>query len=323
MLFCFTDNKYDARKNLSDIQNQITEKNLKINFGAEVEFFLFKTKNGKIDIENIANNCYFQQIDGIYRKCLEDISNFCKGKIILEAIHHECGINQFEIDFKYDNPLQTADNIIFLKNVIRYFAEKYELKSCFMPKPLNNASGSGMHINMSVFSDNENLFYDKNDVNHLSNFAYRYITNIFKHISAITALTNPNVNSYKRLNSGFETPTSVEYSAKNRSVLIRLPKATKNTTRVELRSPDISCNPYLAFAGILLAGFENIFADDIASCKIPSRLPKNLQTSIGYLKDDNLINQLVPDSYIDKKLLEIQFFDSTVTDAEIEKYFNI
>ena len=218
MLFCFTDNKYDARKNLSDIQNQITEKNLKINFGAEVEFFLFKTKNGKIDIKNIANNCYFQQIDGIYRKCLEDISNFCKGKIILEAIHHECGINQFEIDFKYDNPLQTADNIIFLKNVIRYFAEKYELKSCFMPKPLNNASGSGMHINMSVFSDNENLFYDKNDVNHLSNFAYRFITNIFKHISAITALTNPNVNSYKRLNSGFETPTSVEYSAKNRSV---------------------------------------------------------------------------------------------------------
>ena len=226
MVFCFTDNTYDARKNLFNLQTDLSQNNTKINFGAELEFFLFKQANGQVDLNNSDNLKYFNQITGDYSNCLNDICNFCADKINLEALHHECGRNQFEIDWKYDTPLKTADNVVFLKRVIRFFAEKYGFRACFMPKPLNGVSGSGMHLNISIFKGEQNLFYDKNDTNNLSEFAYKFVKNIFNHISAITAFANPLVNSYKRLNTGFETPTQVNYSSTNRSALVRIPKAS-------------------------------------------------------------------------------------------------
>ena len=322
LVFCWTDSKFDARKNLYDLQSHISKDGTVINFGAELEFFLFKQKNGKPDFNSTDKLKYINPSFDEFELCLSDIANFCSDKINLEAVHHECGINQYEIDFKYDTPLKTADKIVFIKRVIKYFASKYNLIACFMPKPLNNISGSGMHINMSVFKNDVNLFYDETDKNHLSDFAYNYIKNIFRHISAISAFANPLVNSYKRLNSGFEAPTSVEYSASNRSVLMRIPKATKKTTRVELRSPDVSCNPYITFLAVLLAGFENIF-DFKSNVKTPKNLPRSLFDAINFLKKDELLNRIVPQSYIDKKLIECETFNNQVTNFDLEQYFDI
>lgn len=321
MIFCFTDSPYDARKNLLDMQTNLKQKSFDINFGAEIEFFLFKMLNSKPDFTNNDNSHYLNPLIENYELCLRDVANFCKDKINLEAIHHECATNQFEIDFKYDTPLKTADNIVFIKRVIKYFANKYNLVACFMPKPINGQSGSGMHINMSVYKNDINLFYDNTDQNNLSQFAYDFIQNIFKHISAITAFTNPNVNSYKRLNTGFEAPTSVEYSSSNRSVVMRIPKASPKTTRVELRSPDVSCNPYISFLAVLVAGFD---ADtETTNIIIPKKLPKSLKEAIDYLSSDDLIKNLVPESYLQKKQLEFENFETQVTNLDIEKYFNV
>ena len=332
LVFCFTDNVYDARKNLFDVQQSLCKNKLSINFGAEVEFFLFKKNNNystgfkkfgyqSVDFENIDNLRYLNSLNSDHESCLTEIADFCKDKINLEAIHHECANNQYEIDFKYDNPLKTADNIVFVKRVIKYFANKHNLVACFMPKPINNTSGSGMHINMSVFKNNKNLFYDKCDKNNLSEFAYCYMQNIFNHICAITAFTNPIVNSYKRLNGGFEAPTNIEYSSSNRSVLMRIPKATPKTTRLELRSPDVACNPYLAFLAILIAGFENDCKPTL--CATAKNLPTNLNQAINFLEKDDLISNIVPKSYIYQKRAEYQTFENQVTNFDLEKYFNI
>lgn len=322
LVFCFTDNKYDARKNLFKLQTYLSKDGTVINFGAELEFFLFEQNNGKVNLNKSDGLRYFNQTSGNYELCLTDIANFCKGKINLEAVHHECGRNQFEIDWKYDTPLKTADNVVFLKRVIRFFAEKYGFRACFMPKPLNGVSGSGMHLNMSIFKDDKNLFFDNYDPNNLSEFAYVYMENIFKHISAITAFTNPIVNSYKRLNTGFETPTQVNYSSTNRSALVRIPKASPKTTRIELRSPDVACNPYLSFLSILTAGFEEM-SNIKTVITTPTNLPKALGQAIQFLKQDDLLNNLVPQSYIDKKLLEQQMFETQVTNFDLENYFDI
>jgi glutamine synthetase len=324
LVMCCTDTQFDARAKLKEIETTICADGKKINFGAELEFFLFRTKNGNVEFNEVDNLQYFSELDSEFSTCLNEIVSFCeKSRVVVEAVHHECGLNQFELDFKYDSPLATADNIVFLKQIIRFFAQKHGLFACFMPKPLNGTSGSGMHINMSVFDDDTNLFFDETDKNHISKFAYKYINGIFKHIGAITALTNPNVNSYKRLNSGFETPTSVEYSAKNRSVLMRIPLGTQKTTRLELRSPDVSCNPYLAFASVLMAGFEDLFIKETAETEIPTKLPKSLKQSALCLEADLLISTLVPQTYIDKKILEQHEFEIFVNNLDIEKYLNI
>lgn len=320
LIFCYTDSKYDARQNLYNYQQFINKQNLTVNFGAELEFFLFNNTKTVFNYSNSLDGLkYLNPAKAEFENCLLEIADFCKDKINLEAVHHECANNQFEIDFKYASPLQTADNIVFLKTIIKYFANKHNLVACFMPKPLNNTSGSGMHINMSVFKKSTNLFYDKTDTCNLSSFAYSFINNIFKHIGGITAFANPIVNSYKRLNTGFETPSTINYSAINRSALIRIPKATKNSTRLELRSPDVACNPYLTFLAILQSSFDNT-AENLPLLK---QLPTNLSMAINHLQKDPLLNQLVPQSYIDKKLLEQQLFDNRVTNFDFENYFAI
>lgn len=324
VLMSYTDSKYDARKNLCDIEHKINSKGFEINFGAEIEFFLFKTKEGKVDFDSTDKEIYYGNIENNFFECLSATTQtLLDNGIEVEAFHHEVAENQFELDFKYSSPTKTADRVVFVKKLLRYYAKQHNLIVCFMPKPKNFVSGNGMHINMSIFKQGENLFYSANDKNGLGKFAYNYINNLLKHITAITAFSNPIINSYKRLNSGYEAPTKIKYSKEDRSVLIRIPNATKKTSRIELRSPDVSCNPYLTFASILKASFCNLFGDKEKQSKLPENLPRSLRDSINALEKDNFISSLVPKEYINKKICECNNYDTLVNSFDIDNYFNV
>ena len=176
----------------------------------------------------------------------------------IEASHHELAPGQHEIDFKYDDALATADNVMTFKMVVRIVAQRHGLHATFMPKPVYGIAGSGMHLNQSLFCGEDNAFYDPNGEMELSDVAMYYIGGLMEHAPAITAITNPLVNSYKRLVSGYEAPVYIAWSGQNRSPLIRIPANRGVGTRVELRSPDPACNPYLALAVTLKAGLEGI-----------------------------------------------------------------
>ena len=177
----------------------------------------------------------------------------------IEASHHEVAPGQHEIDFKYEDALTTADNIMTFKMVVRIIAQKHGLHATFMAKPKFGINGSGMHTNMSLSTmTGENAFYDPEGQLQLSETAYQFLGGLIHHARAFAALTNPTVNSYKRLVPGYEAPVSIAWSASNRSPLIRIPAKRGNSTRIELRNPDPSCNPYLALATVLKAGLDGI-----------------------------------------------------------------
>jgi len=176
----------------------------------------------------------------------------------IESSHHEIAPAQHEIDFKYDDALKTADNIMTFKLVVRTIAKRHGLHATFMPKPKYGINGSGMHINMSIQKDGKNIFDNPKGKIGLSEDAYYFIAGLLKHMDGITAITNPIVNSYKRLVPGYEAPVYVAWSAASRSPLIRIPSGRGNSTRVELRSPDPAANPYLALAVCLAAGLDGI-----------------------------------------------------------------
>lgn len=176
----------------------------------------------------------------------------------VEASHHEVGPGQQEIDFKYADALTTADNIITFKFVTKAIAKEHGYHATFMPKPMFGEAGSGMHMHQSLFQNGENAFYDPNDRLGLSKIAYWYMGGVLKHARAIAAITNPTVNSYKRLVPGFEAPVYISWSAANRSAMIRIPSARGAASRIELRNPDPACNPYLAMAVVLKAGLDGI-----------------------------------------------------------------
>jgi len=176
----------------------------------------------------------------------------------VEASHHEVAPGQHEIDFKYDTAVSTADKIQTFKLVVKSIAQRHGLHATFMPKPVANINGSGMHCHQSLFTlDGKNAFHDPDDPNGLSDVARYYIGGIIKHARALTAVTNPLVNSYKRLIPGYEAPVYVAWSHFNRSCLIRIP-AKRGSSRIEVRNPDPSCNPYLAIAAMLAAGLDGI-----------------------------------------------------------------
>ncbi|NLJ41308.1 MAG: type I glutamate--ammonia ligase, partial [Clostridiales bacterium] len=267
--------------------------------GPEAEFFLFHIgEDGKSTTNTHDNAGYFDlgPIDlgenARQEMCLtlEDMG------FEIEASHHELAPGQHEIDFKYDDALRTADNIMTFKMVVRIIAKKHGLHATFMPKPVFGIAGSGMHLNQSLFVNGDNAFYDPNGEMELSDAAMYYIGGLMEHAPAITAITNPLVNSYKRLVSGYEAPVYIAWSGQNRSPLIRIPANRGVGTRVELRSPDPSCNPYLALAVTLKAGLngikERILPPDPVNCNIYDmteqerldgqipRLPSNLANAI-------------------------------------------
>ena len=312
LVFAEIDYPFDARKKLRKLEKDHFEK---INIGAELEFFLFEKSDHILDKQN-----YFSKIENKARKCLLSVAEFCsKSNIKIELMHHECANNQFELDFKFDTPSKTADRIIYIKYLLKYFANKNNLVACFMPKPLNNQSGSGMHTNISIFNNDKNLFYSKIDKYGLSEFAKRFVENIIYHIGGITAFACSNNNSYKRLNAKMESPSKIKWSFCDRSALIRIPKTDKNGMRIELRLPDISANPYLLFLSILTSGFDNNKKTELKL----EKLPENLKQSLNCLQADNLLSTLIPNIYIEKKLLEYEEYTNKVTNLDITNYFDI
>ena len=251
----------DPRHVLKRTVQEAAEMGYQMDVGPECEFFLFHTddegnpttitheKAGYFDVGplDLGENARRDMI-----LTLEDMG------FVVEASHHEDAPAQHEIDFHYDEALKTADDIMTFKLAVKTIAKRHGLYASFMPKPKTGVNGSGMHINMSLARDGVNVFYDGQDCNHLSKEGYWFIGGIMKHIAAITAITNPLVNSYKRLVPGYEAPVYIAWSMRNRSPLIRIPAQTGTTQRIELRSPDSATNPYLAIAVCLAAGLDGI-----------------------------------------------------------------
>ena len=251
----------DPRSVLKRTLQRAAELGFVFNAGPELEFFLFQTdEDGKPTTRTSDEAGYFDlgpldHGESTRREiclCLEEMG------FEIEASHHEVAAGQHEIDFKYTDALQAADNIMTFKLAVKTLAQKNGLHATFMPKPVFGAAGSGMHMNMSLFRDGKNAFYDPSDTRQLSPLAYQFIAGLLKHAQGFCAITNPLVNSYKRLVPGYEAPCHLAWSTGNRSALIRIPTPRGQGTRVELRSPDPSCNPYLAFAACLAAGLDGI-----------------------------------------------------------------
>ena len=244
----------DPRIILKKVINEAEQLGYTFDVGPECEFFLFDLK------ETLEQGGYFDvgPLDSGENARREMVLTLEDMGFEIESSHHEIAPAQHEIDFKYDDALKTADNIMTFKLVVRTIAKRHGLHATFMPKPKYGINGSGMHINMSIQKDGKNIFDNPKGKIGLSEDAYYFIAGLLKHMDGITAITNPIVNSYKRLVPGYEAPVYVAWSAASRSPLIRIPSGRGNSTRVELRSPDPAANPYLALAVCLAAGLDGI-----------------------------------------------------------------
>lgn len=333
----------DPRGALKRVLKRAADMGFSFNVGPECEFFLFEMdKDGKPTTKTGDEAGYFDlgPIDhGDYTRreiclALEHLG------FEIEASHHECAAGQHEIDFKYADALKAADNIITFKQTVKKIAYANGLHATFMPKPIYGAAGSGMHTNMSLFKDGKNVFFDPDGERGLSREAYNFIAGLLTHVKAMTAITNPLVNSYKRLVPGYEAPCYLAWSASNRSALVRIPAARGQSTRVELRSPDPSCNPYLALAVCLSAGLdgiehdltpppeitENIFAmnTDVRSAHGIEDLPNSLEAALDVMKSDQVVidtlGSHIFSQYIAGKQKEWDEYCTRVSSWEISKY---
>lgn len=311
--------------------------------GPECEFFLFHTDdNGLPTTISHEKATYFDlgPIDLGENARRDMVMTLEDMGYEIEASHHEAAPAQHEIDFHYDEGLATADNIMTFKLAVKTIAKRHGLHATFMPKPKYGENGSGMHINMSLSRDGKNIFQDPNDKLGLSKEAYYFIGGIMKHMKGMTAITNPLVNSYKRLVPGYEAPVYMAWSATNRSPLIRIPATRGEGTRIELRSPDPAANPYLALAVCLRAGLDGIVnrIEPPASvdCNIfemtkeerkergIEELPGTLYEAIQELEKDTFLQEVLGSHvcrcYIAAKKKEWQEYSMQVTDWEVEKY---
>ncbi|TZE83611.1 type I glutamate--ammonia ligase [Calorimonas adulescens] len=313
------------------------------NVGPECEFYLFLTnEKGEATTVTHDNASYFDlaPVD-LGETARQDMVKTLKQMgFEIEASHHEVGPGQHEIDFKYDDALVTADNIMTFKMVVRIVAQRNGLHATFMPKPVYGIPGSGMHTNMSLTKGGKNAFYDPDGELQLSKEAYYFIGGLMKHARAICAITNPTVNSYKRLVSGFEAPVYIAWSSRNRSPLIRVPAKRGSSTRLELRNPDPSCNPYLALAVVLEAGLDGIInkidppesinrniyhmtSEELLGSNI-DRLPVSLEEAIKELNSDDVIKKALSphtvERFITAKLDEWDEYSAYVTPWELERY---
>lgn len=334
----------DPRNVLRRALKKAEDMGYRFNVGPECEFFLFETDEKGNPTHVPADQAdYFDLAPVDHSIAIRD--EICltleEMNFEIEASHHEGAPGQQEIDFKYAEALRAADDIMSFKQVVKTIAQRNGLHATFMPKPIEGINGSGMHVNMSLFNKNgKNVFYDENGHHRLSKEAYSFIAGILEHVAAITAISNPLVNSYKRLVPGYEAPCYVAWSAHNRSSLVRIPTARGQSTRVELRSPDPACNPYLTLAMCLTAGLdgiergltpmpevsENIYLMD-AETRYDSgiqSLPGNLEDAILALdKDDLLIAALGEHTYNHYRVCKMKEWDEyrkNVSEWERDKY---
>ena len=311
--------------------------------GTEAEFFLFeRERDGTPTIRTHDRAAYFDLApidrgEACRRRIVDDLEAM---GFEVEAAHHEVSPGQHEIDFKYDEAVATADKIATFKLVVRRVAVQYDLHATFMPKPLNGVNGSGMHTHQSLFQNGRNSFHDPKAELGLSQTALHYIGGLLAHAKGMCAVTNPLVNSYKRLVPGYEAPTNVVWSERNRSPLVRVPERRGSGTRVELRSPDPSCNPYLAFAVMIAAGLDgvasrtdpgppinkNIFAmsqREKRRLRI-DELPSDLREAVRQMKKDPLMRQTlgdhIYDHFVAAKQASWDEYSATVHPWELERY---
>ena len=313
------------------------------NVGPELEFFLFQTdENGRPTTQTSDEAGYFDlgPLDHGESTRREVTLALEQMGFEIEASHHELAAGQHELDFKYAEALHTADNIMTFKLAVKTLAQKNGLHATFMPKPVYGAAGNGMHVNMSLFQNGRNAFYDESAPNQLSPLATQFIAGLLAHARGFCALTNPLVNSYTRLVPGYEAPCYPAWSTSNRSALIRIPAPRGQGTRVELRSPDPTCNPYLVFAACLAAGLDgiekgltppnpisrNIYemtAEERNACGLES-LPGTLEAAIRALEADSVVlDALGPHTalqYITGKLREWEEYRTQVSQWELDKY---
>ena len=305
------------------------------NVGPECEFFLFQTdNNGNPTTIPHDNGTYFDlgpadMGENARREIcltLEDMG------FEIETSHHEKAPGQHEVDFKYGEALRSADNIMTLKLVVKTVAQRNGLFASFMPKPLNGVNGSGMHTNFSLFKNGANAFYDPADKNglSLSKDAYMFMTGVIKHARGMAVVTNPVVNSYKRLISGFGLPYSSVLDAAKGNGIIRIPKSMPDNTRIELKFPDAACNPYLEFAAILSAGLDGIEKSMELAESLNGgiyEMPGNLGEAIAEFKKDNIIQRALGSHiaaiYTETKQREWEEYQRAVTDWEVKKYLNV
>jgi glutamine synthetase len=318
--------------------------------GVELEFFLFeKDEQGKPILESKGNGYYFNADTSKMAQVKDEIISALSGlNIDVEVSHLEVAQNQHEIDFKYADALTTADNAMTFKFVVKSIAEKHNLHASFMPKPIFGVNGSGMHTHQSLFSakEDKNIFYDPKGNYDLSDIAQKFIAGLLRHIREISAIVAPTVNSYKRLTPGYEAPVYICWARQNRSALIRIPRASAGkteATRLELRCPDPSANPYLAFAAMLASGMcgikenyklpdpreEDVFKLDDAKLadKRIDKLPSSLIQALGYYHKSDLVKEVLGQhiyrEFYKAKYQEWDNFRIAVTDWEIEKYLGV
>ncbi|ERM19653.1 MULTISPECIES: type I glutamate--ammonia ligase [Brevibacillus] len=316
------------------------------NVGPEPEFFLFKIdEKGEptLDLNDQGGYFDFAPLD-LGENCRRDIVlTLEKMGFEIEASHHEVAPGQHEIDFKYANALHAADQILTFKLVVKTIARQHGLHATFMPKPLFGVSGSGMHAHQSLFIGNENAFYDESDELGLSQTAKYYLAGLLKHARGFAAITNPLVNSYKRLVPGYEAPCYVAWSAKNRSPLVRIPASRGLGTRLEVRNPDPAANPYLALAVMLKAGLDgiknklelqpavdrNIYVMNEAEREANGidSLPSTLKEAIECLKADRVICEALGEHaalhFIEAKEIEWDMFRTRVHEWERNQYMSL
>lgn len=333
----------DPRHILKRVQGKAKKKGYFYYVGPEIEFFLFRSKENRTYHDTAG---YFDfsphdlatEIRAVMTSTLEKLG------INVEMSHHECAPSQHEIDIEYSDALKSADNIMVLKQAIKTVASSRGLHATFMPKPIFGVNGSGMHTHQSLLDrDGESLFYDKKNKYKLSHLAYHFMGGQLEHIREMTAILCPTVNSYKRLVRGYEAPVYICWAQRNRSALIRVPRYSEGrekSTRLELRCPDPSCNPYLAFAVMLAAGLkginekteppspveEDVYGFDngkLAKFYIKT-LPVNLGEAIEEFEKSKFMKETLGEhvfnKYLNIKKTEWNEYQKSVTDWELNRY---
>lgn len=331
------------RNNLKRVLKKASDMGYTMNVGPECEFFLFDTDDDGMPTTNIIDKGGYYDIEPIDQgadlrraviECIEEMG------FEVEASHHEVAPSQHEIDFKYADALTTADNVVSFKWATKAIADSFGLYATFMPKPISGVNGNGMHCNMSLFKDAKNAFYDETKEDGISETMKYYIGGVLKHVKEFAAVTNPIVNSYKRLVPGYEAPVYIAWSKMNRSALIRVPASRGMGTRVELRCPDPSTNPYLCFAVMLEAGLdgiankinppaevnENIYSLEMQTLKDRdiNALPGDLNEAIYHMADSKIVRSALGDHifdhYLATKHREYQEYRANVSKWEIDTY---
>lgn len=331
------------RNNLKRVLKEAKDMGYTMNVGPEAEFFLFLADDKGHATTNTQDDAGYFDLAPIdlgenarrdMDTTLEDMG------FEIEASHHEVAPGQHEIDFKFGDALRVADDIMTFKLVVRSIAQKHGLHASFMPKPIFGINGSGMHTHQSLFKNGVNCFYDPDGADQLSDTARSYMAGIIKHAREFAVITNPTVNSYKRLVPGYEAPVNIAWSGANRSCLVRVPAKRGASTRIEVRNPDPSCNPYLALAAMLKAGLDgivnklelppavdrNIYKMDEEERKLLGieSMPGNLLEALQELEKSELIKSAIGAHIYEKfrsaKLEEWDDYNVQVTPWEVGQY---